>query len=683
MSYSVPHSKCWSWDIVPQTDSLFHQKFQLRTKHFNLMAMCGIHRMLLCTLLLLLSFHGKFCDAQESTLTYNVPEGLGGGSRVGDVAADSGTSGPYFFVPSTSEWFEFNLSGVITLLKPLDRETDSEYSILAIPVSGTPAISIDIFVTDENDNRPEFPRDKLNVEFSENVVVGTRRTLDSASDPDLGENSIVGYNITGGNTGEYFRIETIEAFGNAKDLQLDLVVDKRLDREVLPHVDLVILAFDGGNPPLTGSMNVSIEILDVNESPPSFYPPGEVEVNLSESFAVNDRVFQVYANDSDSERNGLVIYKILETSDPEGIFRIDSATGEIFLNKPLNFEDASSYTLLIKARDDGIPPLESPFKVVRITIQNENEHPPSIDVLFTSGDGSPKISEAASLGDFVARISVNDPDDDLENIDVELIGRQDVFSLTTKDDIIYLICVAEPLDREDVPSYDIGIRAMDGGSPPLVAEINFTLIVEDVNDNPPIFQDPPYTATKSETSLNGTLVATVSATDRDAGINAEVTYSIADTGEPFADWFVIQAESGMITTAKQLDREEASQVVLTVMASDLGVPSLNSTTTVTVTIADVNDNYPVFPVESYHSNVSEDVPERTCFLQVCNFFFFQFYIFHQQYKYSKHGISLEIKGDKQSCVMLAVGRGGGLKPLLSATQLLGYLFLRKYAKNWV
>uniref|UniRef100_A0A4W3GW13 Cadherin domain-containing protein n=1 Tax=Callorhinchus milii TaxID=7868 RepID=A0A4W3GW13_CALMI len=207
--------------------------------------------------------------------------------------------------------------------------------------------------------------------------------------------------------------------------------------------------------------------------------------------------------------------------------------------------------------------------------------------LWTCQDGSPQVSEGAQPGQFVARISVSDPDyGEYARVNVTLEGGEGKFGLTTKDNIIYLICVDEALDREERDRYELSVTATDSGSPPLRAESTFTVEVTDVNDNPPLFDRPSYRHAVPEALHPGSFLLQVTARDKDEGRNGEVVYSLAPADGTHTAWFTIDPQTGVITTAGPLDYEAEPAPQLTVVATDRGQPPLSSSAIVDITIQD-------------------------------------------------------------------------------------------------
>lgn len=569
----------------------------------------------------------------EHVCELKVSEGVPIGYKIGFIGEflQGVSSGPpYFIVPVQGSAVEPDLSiehttGEIRTKTLLDRETRPSYSFVAIPISGE-NIRIIIRVLDENDNAPTFPTDFMNIEFPENTPRDVKRTLNPARDLDLGRYNTQRYNIVSGNINNAFHLSSHRERDGV--LYLDLQIKGFLDRETQPSYSLVIEAIDGGNPPLRGQMTVNISIQDVNDNTPIFNQ-SRYFASVPENATIGTNVLQVYATDTDAGNNGLIEFSInRRQSDRDQMFRIDGKTGIISVNKPLDFETKELHELVVVARDHGEQPLET-TAFVSISVTNVNDNQPIINVIFLSDDATPKISESAQPGEFVARISVNDPDSKTEysNVNVSLSGGDGHFGLTTRDNIIYLVIISLPLDREVQPNYTLSIVATDQGNPPLHASKTIYLKVTDVNDNAPEFEKEIYNANVMEVADPGTSVIQVLAVDRDDGNNSVVTYSIIDTPNTHSEWFQIDRNSGLITTRMHIDCETEPSPQLQIMAKDNGIPTMSSTATVRIQIHDVNDNEPIFDQSFYNATVSENDPKGKCILKVSQSHSFQFLYF--------------------------------------------------------
>ncbi|XP_055849639.1 protein dachsous [Episyrphus balteatus] len=580
------------------------------------------HPMVLWFLVICIVLSAVGGATSEYVRNLEVSEGVPIGRQIGyigDVNGRVDSGPPYLIVPVPGSAVDTDLSidhttGEIRTKIQLDRERRASYSLVAIPLSGD-NVRVVIKVLDENDNAPTFPTPVMHIEFPENTPKEVKRTLNPARDLDLEPFNTQSYNIVSGNTNEAFRLAPHREMDGV--YYLDLQIFGFLDRETTPSYSLVIEAVDGGSPPLKGQMTVNITIQDVNDNQPIFNQ-SRYFANIPENVTVGTSVLQVYASDTDADENGLVEYSInRRQSDKEQMFRIDSHTGMISVNKPLDFEAKELHELVVVAKDHGEQPLET-TAFVSIVVTDVNDNQPTISVIFLSDDATPKISESAQPGEFVARISVNDPDSKTEysNVNVTLQGGGDHFGLTTRDNIIYLVIVALPLDREMQPNYTLNVVATDNGNPPLHASKTIYLRVTDINDNAPEFEKDVYYANVMEVADPGTSVIQVVAVDKDEGNNSAVIYSLVDTPETHSQWFQVDAHTGLITTRAHIDCETEPVPQLKIVAKDNGHPPLSSTATVLVTIHDVNDNEPIFDQSFYNVSVPEKEPLGRCILKV-------------------------------------------------------------------
>ncbi|KAK2844008.1 hypothetical protein Q5P01_010667 [Channa striata] len=170
------------------------------------------------------------------------------------------------------------------------------------------------------------------------------------------------------------------------------------------------------------------------------------------------------------------------------------------------------------------------------------------------------------------------------------------------------IHTTESLDRERKSQYVLHARAIDRHTNrSLEAESEFIIKVQDVNDNAPTFPDGPFSATVPEMSDVGTSVFQVAASDADDptyGNSAKIVYSILE-GQPY---FSVDPKTGIIRTAlSNMDRETRDHYVVVIQAKDMAgsVGGLSGSTTVNITLTDVNDNPPKFSQKSYQLYVPE------------------------------------------------------------------------------
>ncbi|XP_077197129.1 protocadherin-16 isoform X2 [Paroedura picta] len=574
--------------------------------------------LLLC--LLGVSAQGQ-ASAASGTLELQIDEEQPAGTIIGDISAGlpPGTHTYMYFISAqegsgvaTDLEIDEN-TGIIKTTRVLDHESRDHYSFIAVTPEGA-TVEVHVQVNDINDHAPTFPKARGSLQIPEHTALGSRFPLEPACDADSGLLRTQGYVLKGGNLGQAFRLETRQGPDGA--LHPELVVAQVLDRETHSAYTLLLEAYDGGSPPRSAQMALEVSLQDINDNAPAFNQ-SRYHTLIPENLQPGSSIVQVFAVDLDEGENGAVVYEInRRQSDPEQYFVIDATTGVIRLNKGLDYELRRVHELVVQARDKAVHP-EVSTAFVTIQVRDYNDNQPTMTIIFLSEDGSPRISEGAQPGQFVARISVSDPDyGEYANVNVSLEGGEGKFALTTKDSIIYLICVDQLLDREERDSYELRVTATDAGTPPLRAESAFVLQVTDVNDNPPLFDAREYEQTVPEVVYPGSFVLQVTARDKDQGPNGEVRYSILHTPHTQSHWFAIDPATGIVTTASSLDYESNPQPQLTVLATDRGKPSLSSSAVVRVVLQDVNDNEPVFESPFYNISLKENVLPGTCFLQV-------------------------------------------------------------------
>ncbi|XP_023854145.1 protocadherin-23 [Salvelinus sp. IW2-2015] len=554
---------------------------------------------------------------QVYNLSLSIEEGLPARTIVGDIRAGLQTPSSGFFISESRDSYVFKDleidadTGIISTAVVLDRESRDQYEFVAATLTGD-VIKVKIVVKDVNDHSPVFSTEKVELNVSELSPPGTRFEFEGAKDQDDGEFGTRGYRITESEMGNIFMVKYREGVGNL--FNLDLILTDKLDRETRDLYSLTIEAFDGGIPPKTGLLKVYIHVSDENDNPPVFNQT-EYQASVWEDALVMSPVCQVYATDLDLGDNGLVTYEInRRQSDPNEFFVINGTSGVIHVNKPLDFETQPFHELIVRARDNGAQPeYSSTFVAFRVLDINDNS--PIINVLFLSETGEAEVSEGAGMGEYVARISVSDPDlGEVGKLRVTLEGGDGKFTLKQTDDFLYALCVDGELDREKEGLYELKVVASDFGSPPLKSESTLLVRVTDTNDWRPVFDQDVYTVSVSEDVPQGSSLLSVQARDSDDGVNAAILYSILQSDQ---DHLVnVDPESGLITTAARLDRERETEVRFLMVAVDGGSPALSSTATITVMVEDVNDNEPVFQQQLYNVSIPEHTQIGNCFLQV-------------------------------------------------------------------
>ncbi|KAM4544779.1 protocadherin Fat 3 [Odontesthes bonariensis] len=366
------------------------------------------------------------------------------------------------------------------------------------------------------------------------------------------------------------------------------------DREEKGSYELVVEVSREDEILRVARVTVQVQVEDVNDNAPEF-------VNLPYYAAVQveaepgSAVFRVSTVDQDYGPNGKVTYS-LKTQHRN--FEVNPTTGDLILKKSFEADLSNTeYKVILVATDGGIPRLSSE---VELPVTVVNKAMPVFDKPFYGIT----VREDVVVSTSVLCINASSPE-----------GQDIIFTITDGDpslqfDIGFdtgVIGVIYPLDYETTQYYRLTVKATDtltGAK----SEVDVDMVVLDVNDNPPLFQNTSYSTVLSENSITGTSVLQVFAQDQDSEKNAVVTYQILSDIYNSSDYFQIDSNSGLVFTARMLDYELMQRYNFIVRATDSGEPALSSDVSVTVTVTDTNDNPPNFSQALYETFVSELAP---------------------------------------------------------------------------
>ncbi|XP_030000924.1 protocadherin alpha-3-like [Sphaeramia orbicularis] len=562
-----------------------------------------------------------FVDCLLAQLRYVVPEEVQVGSTVGNVAKDLGldintlsvrrfriVSGP------NDELFHLNQNnGVLSIGKRIDREVlcdETKVCLINLKIVVENPLEIhyvSVEITDVNDHSPTFPENEQQLEIAENTRPGTRFQIHAARDPDVGTQSVKLYKLS---PNDLFDIEVRDS---EEDKIPFLLLKKHLDREQKAKHYLVLMALDGGLPVKSGSLNLTINVLDVNDNHPVF-SKDTFTVSLYENSPIGTRVLKLNATDLDEGQNSEIEYSFGKTQKKKvyDTFDLDSVTGEIRVKGNLDFEDTEIYRLDLQASDKGQPPWTAGSRVV-IRIKDVNDNKPEIEITSLSN----VVPEDSKPGTVISLISVTDRDSGLNGKVRCSIADNVPFDLTPSvEENMYSLVTKGNLDRETVSSYDITITATDCGEPPLSTVKTLSVQVSDVNDNRPDFSQNPVELYLTENNPPGASICSVQAADNDLNENAAITYHIVrgdGIQRDMTSFLNINSENGHISALKSFDFETLKTFQFQVVATDSGTPSLSNNVTVNVFILDQNDNAPVilYPLSSNGSAEGvEEIPRN-------------------------------------------------------------------------
>uniref|UniRef100_A0A6Q2YAY3 Cadherin EGF LAG seven-pass G-type receptor 1 n=1 Tax=Esox lucius TaxID=8010 RepID=A0A6Q2YAY3_ESOLU len=483
-------------------------------------------------------------------------------------------------------------TGVIDLINPLDYEMIREYTLRVKAQDGgrPPLINgtgmVVVQVVDVNDNAPMFVSTPFQATVLENVAIGYSVIHIQAIDADSGDNSHLEYRLTDMAPGFPFTINNSTGW---------ITVSEELDRETTDFYKFGVEAVDHGIPAMSSSASVAVTVVDVNDNVPTF-TQRLYSLKMNEDAAVGTSVLALSAIDRDA--NSVVTYQI-SSGNTRNRFAITSQTaaGVITLALPLDYKQERQYVLTVTASDGT----RHDAAQVVINVTDANTHRP----VFQSSNYQVMISEDRPVGSTVVVISATDEDTG-ENARISYVMEDNVPQFKINPDTGTITTQIE-IDYEDQASYTLAIIARDNGIPQKSDTTYVEIIVLDANDNVPQFLRDIYQGTVFEDAPVYTSVLQISASDRDSGSNGRLSYSFQGGDDGEGDFF-IEPYSGIIRTARKLDRENVPVYNLKAFAMDRGVPPLKAAVDIQVSVLDINDNAPVFEKDELYVYVAENSP---------------------------------------------------------------------------
>nr|XP_048275536.1 protocadherin gamma-A1 isoform X12 [Myodes glareolus] len=557
--------------------------------------------MLLCLSLELL------LEARAGNIRYSVPEETDKGSFVGSIAKDLGLQpgelaqrGIRIVSRGRSQLFSLNpRSGSLVTAGRIDREelcAQSAPCLVSFNIlveDEMKLFPIEVEINDINDNTPQFQLEELELKMSEITTPGTRIPLPLGQDLDVGINSLQSYQLS---ANPHFFLDVQQGPEGAQ--QPEMVLQSPLDREKDASHYLVLTASDGGTPAHSGTLQIRVQVVDVNDNPPSF-TQAEYHVSVPENIPLGTPLLKVNATDPDEGANGQVTYSF-HNVDHSVVrkFQLDSYTGEIRNKEPLDFEEYKVYPMEIQAQDGA--GLMARAKVL-VTVLDVNDNAPEVGITSVTTE----VPENFPPGTIVALISVHDQDAGNNGHATCSIPGNLPFKLEKLVDNYYRLVTERTLDREHSSGHNITITATDQGTPPLSTQAHISLLVTDINDNPPVFEQDSYSVYIPENNPRGASIFSVKAQDADHNENALVTYSLVEDtiqGVPLSSYFSINSDTGVVYALQSFDYEQFRDLQLRVMARDSGSPQLTSNVSLILFLIDQNDNapeilYPALPTD--------------------------------------------------------------------------------------
>ncbi|KAL3051609.1 hypothetical protein OYC64_001781 [Pagothenia borchgrevinki] len=521
------------------------------------------------------------------------------------------------FEKGSKEYFRVeSTSGNVTLVQELDRETQDEISVLVSITDGRNKVveTVRVFVTDANDEPPEFQNLPFIINIPEDTAAGSSIYRVQAVDRDMGSGGSVSYYLQSSAVAKF----TIDGHSGV----LRVKPGETLDYESTPTHFVTVVAKDGGgkykgkHQVLTSTATMTINVLDVQDMPPSFvgtpYFGYVYEVSIAGS-----EIFTVYAKDGDQGNPNPIHYSIMNGSD--GVFDINSTSGCITLTTNPNLLSNELYEIIVKASELGPDNrlLEYDVTLVTVRVVDLNNHPPTF-----YGENGPQIKfevtmyEHPPAGEILRgfKITVNDSDQGANaKFKLRLVGPSRVLrvvpqTVLNEAQVTIIVEDTSGIDYEKGPTLSFKLLAVEIDTPErFSATADIVINLLDTNDNVPKFTSEYYIARVAENSPGSSSVVSVTANDPDSGPWGEVKYTIYGSG---SDLFSIHPATGLISTQPwtSLDAEVRSKYNFYVKAEDSeGKYSLAETF---VTVLDINDHSPSFDEKLLEKTMIIGTPVR-------------------------------------------------------------------------
>ena len=531
----------------------------------------------------------------------SIPENTLEGTNITQVTA-TGTEGliSYSIVNGNinNAFIITNESGIILVSTPsvLDFETVSQYQLvvqaMTLQGSGT-AIAMQVINILDINEAPVFTNScavNNNCQFSvfENLTLSSVIGFIVATDPDLPSlpNGILNYTI----------LPSDIPFVINNEGRLSLI--NGLDRETVDIYQFTVIVSDNGTPSWSIQTDATITVMDSNDNPPVFVL-APLLVSVFESTLGGTIIAQYLASDSDIGINAVIRYSFV-FSMADLPFSIHPEKGLISISGLLD-ADEGIQVYNISVVGSNVDGLSSSINI-SITVLDVNDNSPR----FLQSPVTGTVVENANVGTPVTQVNATDIDSGANGRVGYQIINGNINNSFVIDHNTGLITVNNGIDRETVNMFKLSVEVFDFGLIRLFNRTEVDITVVDINDNPPIFMQDTLHLSLPEDQALGSLGITIVATDQDEpnNPNSIIKYSIVGGNEQ--NHFSINGSTGLLFLESDLDFESKSMLELIIQGEDMGKPSFSGTTTVNVTVTNVNDHPPVISSD-VEINVREDI----------------------------------------------------------------------------
>ena len=414
----------------------------------------------------------------------------------------------------------------------------------------------------KNNFTPEFERLVYYANVSENATVNSSVIMVNATDQDQGNSGKISFSLV--------KHEPLPFAVNSTSGVVRIV--KSLNREQQARYNLTVIATDGGAPGREKSAHahIIIVIVDVNDNSPvvSDIVPGHV-IKIPENAVIGNPLARVIASDADVGENARLRFSIVGNSSWNGTFTVNSASGEVILNRSLHEKVGDIYKVTVLISDLGIPMLTT-----NTTVEFRVTYASDVEIFFKSQFYEANVTENSAENASVVQVTAYVPGLPYAFI-VYSLEKNAPFKINSNDGHVLMNTT---VDRESNAFFSLTVTAHYGQNISTNATINVTIL--DQNDNAPVPYPVPLQVIPYNLPAGGE-VCQVNASDRDSGKNAALKFHLL--GDVFS-LYRIGKESGVIFVNSSLRDLNESFWQLLIEVSDSGRPSLSSNMTVNISV---------------------------------------------------------------------------------------------------
>ena len=494
-------------------------------------------------------------------------------------------------------------SGTVFVTGELDAEVTTMYAIEVLAEDhGTPPRSqsarVNLQVSDVNDNSPVMVGNNY-VTVPENSPTGAAVTTLTCTDTDISaDNSDIQFQVEGTSQhpGDGTLVPVTSPVFAVDPSTGEVTLVEMLDFETIRLYEMSVTCRDEGSPALATSGLLHIQVGPINEFPPVFNPT-TYSATIPEDVSLGTSVLTVAATDQDAGIHGDILYSIdASGTGSSSLFWVHPQTGVVSIIRHPQCDVSTLYSFRVVASDGATPPRQVQAEV---TVTVDECHLGTLtpaSTIYTVG-----VVENVPSGYHVVAVSCSSSRSPGVTPSYRLM--QQTSNSFEVDRTSGQLRVLSPPDYEEFPSHLLEVQCYDPNHADVFADMAVHVSIEPVNEHAPSFNQTEYEWRTEENTPLGARIGTVHATDADSSSDGDVYYEVV-TGSNIV---LVDGSSGEVFLTGDLDRETQERVIFTVMARDNPASEgdvLSATVTVTITLLDINDNWPVCSKTVYHVSLS-------------------------------------------------------------------------------